>query len=354
MTLKKLCENISCNDANMLDEESPIGSRIMCPEYSLHVEDRKTYPLSKDEGVFALCWTIYPDKKLYGTIKPSDVSFSYCMSFEEGCKTQMHTHEYLELAYIVSGTFHQRILGKDIIFRQGELCLIDKNCLHQDCLDTDSACILFIGIANEMFDSIIANQVADKRIISFLQTALLKQKDLWQYLHFKPIDQTSSKIEEYLLALMHELIHHDKASSYICHGLLMRIFTLLSSKYDISLSSKMQRKMNWLLYEEITNFIGQHYRDISIRKLSGHFHFNEDYFNRLLKSKTGMTYTQYVQNLRLEEAESLLLNTDLTVDEIATRVGYSNKGYFYKIFTEKNSMTPARYRKEFTYKINPI
>lgn len=346
MTLKHLCEEISCNDPNMLEERSHIGSRIICPEYSLNTEDVKTYPLSGEDRVFALCWTIHPNNKLYGTIKPSAVSFSYGMSFERGCKTQMHTHEYLELAYIVSGTFHQRILGRDIVFKQGELCLIDKNCLHQDCLDTDSACILFIGIANEMFDSIISNQVADERIISFLQTALLKQKNLWQYLHFKPIDQSSLKIEKYLLALLQELILHDKASSYICHGLLMRVFTLLSSSYDVSLSSKMQKKMNWLLFEEITNYIKLHYRDISIKQLAEHFHFNEDYFNRLLKLKTGMTYIQYVQNLRLNEAERLLHHTELPIDDIAARVGYSNKGYFYKLFVEKNNMTPAKFRRE--------
>jgi AraC-like DNA-binding protein len=333
----------------MLEEGSQIGSRIMCPEYSLHTEDIKTYPLSGEEGVFALCWNIQASNRLYGTIKPSAVSFSYSCSFEQGCKTQMHTHEYLELAYIVSGTFHQRILGKDIIFQQGELCLIDKNCLHQDCLDSDSASILFIGIANEMFDSIISNQVADERIISFLQTALLKQKNLWQYLHFKPINKSGQEMEGYILRLLQELILHDKASSYICHGLLMRIFHLLSSSYDISLSSKMQKKMNWLLFEEITNYIKLHYRDISIKQLSEYFHFNEDYFTRLLKSKTGMTYMQYVQKLRLEEAEKLLLQTELTIDDIAGKVGYSNKGYFYKIFMDKNNMTPAKYRKELLF-----
>ncbi|MDD4112246.1 MAG: AraC family transcriptional regulator [Herbinix sp.] len=346
MTLKHLCEDISCNDPNLLEEGSHIGSRIMCPEYSLHIEDRKTYPISGEEGVFALCWTVYPNNRLYGTIKPAAVSFSYGMSFEQGCKTQMHTHEYLELAYIISGTFHQRILGKDIIFNQGELCLIDKNCLHQDCLDSDSACILFIGIANEMFDSIISNQVADERIISFLQTALLKQKNLWQYLHFKPINPSNQEMEGYLMDLLHELILHDKASRYICHGLLIRIFHLLSSGYDISLSSEMQKKMNWLLYEKITNYIKQNYKDISIKQLAEHFHFHEDYFNRMLKSKTGMTYTQYVQKLRLSEAEKLLLHTELTIDEISAKVGYQNKGYFYKIFIGKNHMTPARYRKD--------
>lgn len=349
MTLIHLCEEISCNDINMLEEGGPIGSRIMCPEYSLHTEDIKTYPLAGEDRVFALCWSIRPDNKLYGTIKPSAVSFSYGCCFEPGCRTQIHTHEYLELAYVVSGTFHQRILGKDIIFKQGELCLIDKNCLHQDYLDTDSACILFIGIANEMFDSIISSQVADERIISFLQTSLLKQKNLWQYLHFRPIEDSHQEMEEYFMRLLHELITHDKASAYICHGLLMRIFHLLSSDYDISLSSEMQKKMNWLLFEEITSYIKEHYTDISLKQLSEHFHFNEDYFNRILKSKTGMTYTEYIQNLRLGEAEKLLLHTDLTIDEIAAKVGYQNKGYFYKIFLEKNHMTPAKYRKEILY-----
>lgn len=346
MTLQQLCEEISCNDPNRLPEASPVGTRIMCPEYSLHVKDIKTYPLSQDERVFALCWVIRDNNRFYGTIKPATVSFSYSCKFKEGTRTQIHTHEYLELAYIISGTFRQRILDRDIVFKQGELCLIDKNCLHQDYLDNEPACILFIGIANEMFDGIISDQAADKRIVSFLQTALIKQKDLWQYLHFKPIGQSGLIMEEYLLKLMQELINYDKASGYICHGLLMRIFRLLSIGYDISLSSEMQKKMNWLLFEEITSFIKQNFRDISIKKLSERFHFNEDYFNRIIKSKTGLTYIEYVQNLRLKEAEKLLLQTELNIDDIAVKVGYQNKGYFYKIFVKKHNMTPAEYRRE--------
>jgi len=318
----------------------------MCPEYSLHVQDIKTYPLSQDERVFALCWVIGNNNRLYGTIKPAKVSFSYSCKFKEGTRTQMHTHEYLELAYIVYGTFRQRILDKDIIFKQGELCLVDKNCLHQDYLDNEPACILFIGIANEMFDDIISDQAADKRIISFLQTALLKQKNFWQFLHFKPINNRSQEMEEYLLRLLQELIHYDKASYYICHGYLMRIFRLLSSCYDISISSEMQKKMNWLLFDEITSYIKHNYNEISLRQLSEHFHFNEDYFNRLIKSKTGMTYTEYVQKLRLKEAEKLLLKTELNIDDIAARVGYQNKGYFYKIFVKTYNMTPAEFRKK--------
>lgn len=346
MTLQQLCEEISCNDPNVLPEASPIGSRIMCPEYSLHVKDIKTYPLSKDERLFALCWVIGSNNSLYGTIKPAKFSYSYRCKFKEGTRTQMHTHEYLELAYIVSGTFRQRILDKDIVFKQGELCLIDKNCLHQDYLNNGPACILFIGIANDMFDNIISDQVADERIISFLQTASQKQKSLWQYLHFKPKNNLCEEMEENLKKLLQELIKYDKASNYICHGYLMRIFRLLSTDYDISVSVETQKRMNWLLFDEITSYIKCNFREISLKKLSDHFHFSEDYFNRLIKTRTGLTYTEFVQSLRLKEAEKLLLHSALNIDDIAAKVGYQNKGYFYKIFIKKHNMTPAEYRKE--------
>ena len=57
-----------------------------------------------------------------------------------------------------------------------------------------------------------------------------------------------------------------------------------------------------------------------------------------------MTYSAYVQQIRLEHAERLLLAGSKTIDEIAQAVGYHNKGYFYRIFQAKNGMTPAAYR----------
>lgn len=345
MTLLDLCKKISRNAPFMFPEDSPIGSRIMCPEYSLHQEDRKTYPLPKEEHLFALCWDIGSGNRLYGTIRPATTPFSYSCSFQPGDRTQLHTHEYLELSYIVSGSFRQRILGKDITFEKGDLCLIDKNCLHQDYLDGAPASILFLGIANDIFEEIMDSHMATERIVSFLQSALQKQKDLQQYLHFKPTPTTGDQMEVCLKDLLKELLLHDNASSYICRGLLMRIFRILSTDYDFSLSRELRREMNWIMYEEITAYIREHCRDISIRQLCEQFHFQEDYFNRLLKQKAGMTYTEFVQLKRLEKAERLLTETTLSIEQIADAVGYQNKGYFYRIFMEHHQTTPARYRK---------
>ncbi|MGN1167541.1 MAG: AraC family transcriptional regulator [Lachnospiraceae bacterium] len=329
----------------MLPPDHRLNNRLVCPEYSKSVQEVKTYPLLQDERIFALCWNVSQTNTIYTTMCPSPKTFCCKLHFTAGEKTQLHTHDYIELAYVVNGEFRQKILGKDITFSKGDLCLIDKNCLHQDYLLNQNATILFLGIANDMFAEIMNENITTKKIISFLQSALLKQKDLQQYLHFKPNAASGQKLEESLYLLLTELYHGDIGSHYIRKGLLLRIFRIISAEYDFSLSKEQQKTMNWIIFEEVSEYIQNNYADITIQNLVNTFHFQEDYFNRLIKSKTGLTYSAYVQKLRLERAEHLLLSSDKSIEEIAAIVGYHNKGYFYKIFQERYKMTPSKYRK---------
>ena len=66
----------------------------------------------------------------------------------------------------------------------------------------------------------------------------------------------------------------------------------------------------------------------------------------MLKKQTGMTFIAYVQDVRLSEAKQRLLTTDDSIEDIAEAVGYENKGYFYKIFTKKYGITPAKMRNQ--------
>lgn len=383
-SLSHLCIYITTAETAPLPTGHKLGSRLVCPEYSKSSHEVKTYPLPPKERIFALCWTLgldidqdlssarnlctnvkphicpcpltgqesgfsqptYTSPILHATLCPAPEPFCYRLPFQTGEKTQLHTHDYIELAYVVEGEFRQRILGRDITFSKGDLCLIDKNCLHQDYLSDQPACILFLGIANDMFSEIMDENVTIQKITSFLQSALLKQKDLQQYLHFRPgLDPKAADELEYCLFLLLKELHDNEIGfSYICKGLLLRIFRIISSKYDFSLSKEQRKTMNWIIFEEISDYIKRHYTTITIQELVQEFHFQEDYFNRIIKSKTGLTYSAYVQQIRLERAAHMLITTDKGVDEIAELIGYHNKGYFYKIFQSKYGMTPAKYR----------
>ncbi len=69
-------------------------------------------------------------------------------------------------------------------------------------------------------------------------------------------------------------------------------------------------------------------------------------FRRLFKEYTGYAPLQYLQELRLQRSKQLLVGTDLSLTEIADRVGYDNADYFSAAFKKKNHITPANFRKK--------
>ncbi len=336
-------DNIIENSMPVSDELDTFG--LISLEYSKHVEEKKTYPLDGSQPVFAVCWREDVGRNVCSTLRPVAMPYSVSKRFPLGCRTQLHTHDYIELGYVISGTFRQSILGKEVVFTQGDLCLIDKNCVHQDFLDECDARMIFMGISKEVFEDIMSRKYANDRILQFLQSALLQQKSLLQYLHFKPYPGTDEKMRENMNLLLKELDNFDGASDLICRGLLIRIFQLLGTGYEFSLSRELKKAKNWLFYEEITDYIKVNYKSGSLEELCEKFHFQQDYFARLLKKQTGMTFIGYVQDIRLEEAKRLLLETDMAVEDISEAVGYQNKGYFYRIFEKKFGCTPAKMRK---------
>lgn len=348
MKLADQCKQFICSNSKKLNPNHPLGPRLVSMEYSKSAKEEKTYPLLSHERVFFLCWNFESGSALRAFMYLAPENFYYNFPFKNGSKTQLHTHNYIELGYVVKGTFRQRICEKDIVFHEGDFCLIDKNCIHQDYLMYQESIILFFGIENSMFDEIMNENVTTKKIIAFLQTALMKQKDLQQFIHFRPMEGSREKMEPCISMLIHELYETDIGSAHICKGLLLRIFRLLSTEYEFSLSREQQKTMNWIIFEEVCEYIQTHYQNINTQELINRFHFQKDYFNRLIKKKTGMSYSEYLQDIRLQNAKRLLKGSNLNVSEIAEQVGYHNKGYFYKIFTEKYGMTPANYRKTQT------
>ncbi|MBQ6812720.1 MAG: helix-turn-helix domain-containing protein [Agathobacter sp.] len=349
MNLVNQCRELTSPLIRKLENNHQLGRRLVCPEYSNSVQEVKTYPLLSSEQIFFLCWNFQEKGQLRATMYPAPEKFYYSYSFAEHSKTQLHTHDYIELGYVARGTFKQRISDKDVSFSEGEFCLIDKNCIHQDYLISQDALVIFFGIDNQMFDEILKEIASAEKIRTFLETALMKQKEVQQYIVFSPLaaasNTTRAEMENHLSQLLHELYHGDTASAYICKGLMLRIFKLLSTEYGLSISKESHHSMTWMIFEEVCSYIQANYQTIETQDLMNKFHFQKDYFNRLIKKYTGMTYSEYLQDIRLKKAGELLLHTDTNVTEIAELVGYQNKGYFYKIFTEKYGMTPAKYKK---------
>lgn len=103
----------------------------------------------------------------------------------------------------------------------------------------------------------------------------------------------------------------------------------------------------------VKSYIDNHLdEELNRNQLAGQVFMSVDYLSRLFLQETGCKLSEYITAARMEAAAKLLEETDLTVGEIADKVGYSNLAYFTKVFRERNGSTPALYRTSFRKK-NP-
>lgn len=95
----------------------------------------------------------------------------------------------------------------------------------------------------------------------------------------------------------------------------------------------------------VLKYINHHYmEDITIKDVSESLNLNANYISQLFKKETGITYTKYLTQLRMEKAKHLLTQTNLSLSEICDQVGYNDYFYFLKTFKKYEGISPSNYK----------
>ena len=84
--------------------------------------------------------------------------------------------------------------------------------------------------------------------------------------------------------------------------------------------------------------------DISLDDVSRSVDISPYYFSKIFKEATGENFIDYLTGLRIDKAKELLENTDLSMKEICSEVGYSNPNYFSRIFKKITGVSPTEYK----------
>lgn len=84
--------------------------------------------------------------------------------------------------------------------------------------------------------------------------------------------------------------------------------------------------------------------DLSLKTMSKTLGMNTSYFSSLFKKETGKTYTDYVNEQRMQNAKRLLKNTTLQIQTVAQHCGILDVNYFTKLFKKYNGITPGKFR----------
>ena len=108
------------------------------------------------------------------------------------------------------------------------------------------------------------------------------------------------------------------------------------------------------LIEEALRYIRAHYEEkLSLEDIAKRFYINAQYFSRMLKRETGLTFTEHINSMRVETACELLVATNYPAYRIAIECGFSDPSYFNRVFLRYMGTTPQKYRRMHRLKTDP-
>lgn len=84
---------------------------------------------------------------------------------------------------------------------------------------------------------------------------------------------------------------------------------------------------------------------ITLNSISDEVGLNASYFSSLFKKETGQNFIDYLSEVRIDVAKEFLVETDMSIGEIAEKVGYNDMKYFYKRFRQSTGISLKEYRK---------
>lgn len=99
--------------------------------------------------------------------------------------------------------------------------------------------------------------------------------------------------------------------------------------------------------KQVLQIIKKEYQqELTLKSVSERLFISAVYLGQIIKKETGTTFSELLNQERIKASQTLLLQTDDTIEDICFKVGYSNVGYFYKIFKRLCNESPKSYREQ--------
>ena len=249
-----------------------------------------------------------------------------------------HTHDYVEVVYMCSGSTTHIVNGKPNRLNQGELLFLGQSARQEICRAEENDIAVNLVVLPEFFKealSTIGEEATPLR--RFLLDCLFGQNTGPGYLLFQVADDVP--IQNLVENLIHSLVYDTPNRRKVSQMTMTLLFLQLLGHTD---------KLAWDSQEEtilqVLRYVDGHYVDGSLQEAAGMLHCDISSLSREIRRKTGKTYTELVQEKRLNQAAFLLRTTERKVEDIALAVGYENISYFHRIFRREYGLSPRQFR----------
>ena len=253
-----------------------------------------------------------------------------------------HTHNYIEIIYMCSGTTTHIINGGvRVELQQGELLFLNSNA-RQEILPAgqEDVAINFI-VLPEFFHQAFQMVEEDNVVRDFLVGTLQKKHQGMDFIHFQVADvlPVQNLVENLVWSLLYEA-GGKSGTNQMTMALLIQQLSRHTEKIRVVGLDQFDRRLMFT----VLRYIEDNYREGTLNELAALTFQSVSGLSRFIKRESGQTFQQLLMQKRLNQAAYLLTNTRVPVEDIIAAVGYDNSSYFHRIFKQQFGMTPKKYR----------
>jgi len=274
-------------------------------------------------------------------LTPSDC-FTIFSRVKQKFDFPLHYHDEYELNLIINANGAKRVVGGHIeVIDDMELVLIGPNLYHawftHQC-QSEEITEVTIQFHKDLFDE----RFLKRNQLSFVKSMLERSQRGILFSH-----ETIAALRDRLLAL-------DRKTGFDS------VLELLSILHDLSTSRNMRtlsdlsftnEKFNYnsRRIEKVFEYMNDNYnKQVSLAEVSRIANMPEASFSRFIKKRTGKTFIDSLNEIRLGHASRMLIDTTNTVAEIAYKCGFNNISNFNRIFKRKKFCIPKEFRETYT------
>jgi transcriptional regulator, araC family len=252
-----------------------------------------------------------------------------------------HSHNFLELAYLVSGKASHILSGKEQIIKKGDYFIVDFKAVHSyKNISNEPLIVVNCLFLPKFLDSTLTGcksfqQVVDHYLIKFS----------YHTLQDKPTQRIYHDNDGTVLKLIRQMQkeHRTKSAGY---NELLRCYLIeiiIMTMRTISRAKTIATDSDIVRY--ILDYVDEHYmQPIKLCDMASQMDYSLTYLSKKFKDETGVSFKDYLQNLRIRNACRLISNSNKKIDEIAFLVGYTDVKFFTEVFKKRMGITPGRFK----------
>ena len=236
-----------------------------------------------------------------------------------------HTHNHLELFYIVGGKGQFLIQDQLHPVNANNLVIINPNVTHTE-VSLNAQPLEYIVLGIEGIE-------LQPNVSSDGQFSILDQFE-------------SVEISGCLRNILREMEQKNTGYEDICQAYMEILIIRLMRNTALAIPSEVHSVSTNRQCAAVLRYIDLHFKEpLTLDQLAEEGHMNKYYLSHAFKREYGVSPINYMISRRIEESKYLLAETDLSMSQIAQLLGFSSLSYFSQVFRRTQSVTPMEYRQ---------